>query len=83
MRIARKHLGWYAQGLCGGLRLRQAANIAGTSAAQQDAVNRFFDHLALRGPRLDTLPASPDVVDARASFGVRQQSLQGGEALAA
>jgi tRNA-dihydrouridine synthase B len=83
VRIARKHLGWYAQGLFGGLRLRQAANVAQTTTAQRDAVNRFFDHLAERGPLLDTLPATPAVVDARAAFDVRQQSLRGGEALAA
>jgi tRNA-dihydrouridine synthase B len=83
VRVARKHLGWYAKGLCGGERLRQAANVAQTTAAQQDAVNRFFDYLAERGPRLDYLPATAAVVDARTSFGGRERSLQGGEALAA
>jgi tRNA-dihydrouridine synthase B len=83
VRVARKHLGWYAKGLCGGERLRQAGNVAQTTAAQQDAVNRFFDYLAERGPRLDYLPATAAVVDARTSFGGRERSLQGGEALAA
>ena len=83
VRIARKHLGWYARDLCGGQRLRADANAAQTIVAQVDAVNRFFDFLAERGERLSALPVTAGVVDARASFGAGYESLRGGEALAA
>ena len=83
VRIARKHLGWYTRDLRGGPRLRQEANAAQTTAEQVAAVQRFFDTLAEDGERLDYRPATAAVVDARASFGSRQESLRGGEALAA
>jgi tRNA-dihydrouridine synthase B len=81
---ARKHLGWYARDLAGGDALRQQANAAATSAAQVAAVHRFFDHLAVQGERLEYRAPAGTLVDARLAFGrERQESLRGGEALAA
>jgi tRNA-dihydrouridine synthase B len=83
VRVARKHLGWYTRDLFGGEALRREANTAQTTDEQVAAVIRFFDTLAERGERLDYRPATARVVDARASFGPRHESLRGGEALAA
>jgi len=84
VRIARKHLGWYAQQLAGGEAFRREVNAADTCRAQQDAVRRLFDRLAGAGERLDYLPRSVEVVVARAAPGRTQhQALRGGEALAA
>jgi tRNA-dihydrouridine synthase B len=84
VRVARKHLGWYAQDLPGGEALRREVNAAETAAAQFAAVHRFFDQLAGLGERLDDRLPRGDVVDARPAFGrSRQNSLRGGEALAA
>jgi tRNA-dihydrouridine synthase B len=58
VRIARKHLGWYAMGLVGGPAFRNEVNRLETSAAQIAAVNRFFDRLAARGDRLEYAPAA-------------------------
>ena len=83
-RIARKHLGWYAQHLAGGEAFRREVNAADTSRAQQDAVRRFFDRLAGQGERLDYVPRIAEVVAARAVPGrTPNQALRGGEALAA
>ena len=46
VRIARKHIGWYARGLPGGEAFRRAANALESAAAQRGAVARFFDELA-------------------------------------
>jgi tRNA-dihydrouridine synthase B len=54
VRIARKHLGWYAAGLCGGEEFRHEVNTLETSAAQIAAVNRLFDRLAVHAARLET-----------------------------
>ena len=66
---------------------------AGKTTVALDLVRRLLArgrrvHVLLRGygergPRLDYLPATAAVVDARTSFGGRERSLQGGEALAA
>ena len=58
VRIARKHLGWYAAGLCGGEEFRHEVNTLETSAAQIAAVNRLFDRLAVHAARLETPPAA-------------------------
>ena len=58
MRVARKHLGWYAKGLSGGEAFRDEVNRLDTSAAQIAAVNRFFDRLAARADRLEFTPAT-------------------------
>jgi tRNA-dihydrouridine synthase B len=84
VRIARKHIGWYAKDLAGGEMLRREVNGAESTAAQTAAVLRFFDRLASLGERLDYVPAAAGVVDARAAFGARISDRQlGGEALAA
>jgi tRNA-dihydrouridine synthase B len=56
VRIARKHLGWYASELVGGEAFRQEINQLETSAAQIAAVDRFFDRLATLGERLERRP---------------------------
>jgi tRNA-dihydrouridine synthase B len=84
VRIARKHLGWYARDLAGADAFRREINVTETTAAQLAVVRRFFDQLALQGERLDYRPPSADVVDARAQFGKSiSVALRGGEALAA
>jgi tRNA-dihydrouridine synthase B len=84
VRIARKHLGWYTRDLAGGERFRRAINAAETSVEQLAEVHRFFDGLAAAGERLDYHSSAMSVVDARSTFGgSRQESLRGGEALAA
>ena len=84
VRIARKHLGWYAKDLFGGDTFRREVNAVETVAAQLAAVHRFFDNLAEAGQRLEYRAVAADVVDATKAFGrPRQESLRGGEALAA
>ncbi len=46
VRIARKHIGWYARGLQGGEAFRRAANDILYAPEQLAAVGRFFDGLA-------------------------------------
>ena len=58
VRIARKHLGWYARGLSGGVAFRDEFNRLDTPAAQIAAVSRFFDRLAARADRLEFTPAA-------------------------
>jgi tRNA-dihydrouridine synthase B len=43
VRIARRHLGWYAKGLPGGAELRHRLNRATTSQQQRDLIEAFFD----------------------------------------
>jgi tRNA-dihydrouridine synthase B len=84
VRIARKHIGWYAKDLAGGDTLRREVNAAESTAAQSAAVQRFFDRLASLGERLDYVRPGAGVVDARAAFGAsRSGRISGGEALAA
>ena len=63
VRTARKHLGWYAEGLADGESFRHEVNQLDTAAAQIAAVNRFFDGLAASGERLayasPPAPSSP------------------------
>jgi tRNA-dihydrouridine synthase B len=58
VRIARKHLGWYAASLVGGEALRHEINRVVTAAAQIAAVNGFFDRLAANADRLECTPAA-------------------------
>jgi tRNA-dihydrouridine synthase B len=86
VRIARKHLGWYTKDLAGGDAFRSEMNRLEASEEQIAAVGRFFDTLGAVGERLDYRargnPAA--IVDANAKFlKSRQESQQGGEALAA
>ena len=46
VRVARKHMGWYARALPGGEALRHAANCSEQPATQLAAVRGFFDRLA-------------------------------------
>ena len=52
VRIARKHLGWYAADLEGGLEFRREINAIEDASAQVAAVNRFFDQLSTLSERL-------------------------------
>ncbi|MGH8850150.1 MAG: tRNA dihydrouridine synthase, partial [Casimicrobiaceae bacterium] len=52
VRIARKHLGWYAMSLAGGEILRAEINRLESSAEQSGAVERFFGRLAGASERL-------------------------------
>jgi tRNA-dihydrouridine synthase B len=61
VRIARKHVGWYAKGLSGGEILRGEANRLESSAAQIAAVERFFDRLAAGTDRPEVTPAATTV----------------------
>jgi tRNA-dihydrouridine synthase B len=84
VRIARKHLGWYTKDLAGGDAFRREVNAVETTAAQFAAVHRFFDSLAEAGERLEYRATDAQIVDASIAFGwSRQESLRGGEALAA
>ena len=56
VRVARKHLGWYAASLPGGEALRREVNRLETSTAQVVAVTRFFDRLAANADRLENRP---------------------------
>jgi tRNA-dihydrouridine synthase B len=58
MRVARKHLGWYAANLVGGDAFRHDINRLETAAAQIAAVNRYFDWLATRADRLECMAAA-------------------------
>ncbi len=57
MRIARKHLGWYAADLEGGREFRHEINAIDDASAQIAAVNRFFDELATHGDRVNYVSA--------------------------
>jgi tRNA-dihydrouridine synthase B len=58
VRVARKHLGWYATSLVGGAGFRHEINRLESTAAQTAAVNRFFDRLAANADRLERTPAA-------------------------
>ncbi|TMH05460.1 MAG: tRNA dihydrouridine synthase DusB [Betaproteobacteria bacterium] len=65
VRIARKHLGWYAADLGGGTAFRHEINFINDASAQIAAVNRFFDELSKRGDRLTYLPNEAPIERAR------------------
>ena len=54
VRTARKHIGWYVQGLVGGEEFRQQMNLLTSCEDQLDAVKNFFE--SRRGERLQYLP---------------------------
>jgi tRNA-dihydrouridine synthase B len=84
VRTARKHLGWYTQDLSGGDAFRRTINAVDTVAEQIAAVHRLFDTLAAEGERLAYRVPHADVIEASAAFRrPREESLRGGEALAA
>ena len=80
VRVARKHLGWYTQGLAGGEEFRRVANEAQTVEAQRAAFERYFDRLAEAGERLQ---ASAPAIDIGVRAGSRACHFRAGEALAA
>jgi len=47
VRIARKHIGWYAEGRANSLSFRQVVMKTESASAQLDAVEAYFDTLAL------------------------------------
>jgi tRNA-dihydrouridine synthase B len=55
VRSARKHIGWYVKGLPGSTAFRDRMNAIEESAAQCDAVAKFFDTL---GSTMDRMPAA-------------------------
>jgi tRNA-dihydrouridine synthase B len=84
VRSARKHLGWYTKDLAGGDAFRREVNAAETIAGQIAAVLRFFEALAAQGERLVYRGRPAGGADDRAASGREgQESLRGGEALAA
>ncbi len=84
VRIARKHLGWYAKDLDGADALRGQVNAAESSVEQLAAVGRFFDTLAVRSERLAYRAPVAAIADARLAFGRSpDESQRGREALAA
>ena len=56
VRSARKHIGWYTEGLPGGESFRDELNQLTEADAQLAAVRRYFARLA---DSHDTLPLSP------------------------
>jgi tRNA-dihydrouridine synthase B len=52
VRVARKHVSWYARGLDGAAAFRQRMNTIETAQQQLDAVEGHFAGLAVRGGRL-------------------------------
>ena len=52
VKIARKHISWYTKGLAGSASFRHHMNQLASCEEQLDAVDRFFDGLADRHPRL-------------------------------
>ena len=58
VRIARKHLHWYAASLPGASELRERVNVAETVAEQLRAVEAFFSRLAARHDRLPSIDDS-------------------------
>ncbi|MDN3922240.1 tRNA dihydrouridine synthase DusB [Roseateles violae] len=57
MRSARKHIGWAVRGLPGGEAFRQQMNLLESSAAQVEALTRWFEELAAQYERLPYLEA--------------------------
>ena len=52
VRIARKHISWYTKGLAGSASFRHAMNQLQTTVEQVQAVDHFFNELAMQGERL-------------------------------
>ena len=76
VRIARKHLHWYAESLPGAAALREQVNAAESVVLQRRAVERFFDRLACERDRL------PGTAESAAPFRARARTPEP-EALAA
>ena len=61
VRSARKHIGWYVAALPGGAAFRDRMNLLDDCAAQSDAVEQYFDALALRMERMPAFDDAPAV----------------------
>ncbi len=84
VRTARKHLGWYAEGLAGGEAFRRAMNACETTTAQLDAVLRWCDDLARLGERLWVASGPEEAAAVGRALATRESSRHGArEALAA
>jgi len=59
VRSARKHIGWYTDGLPGGQAFRDQLNILTEAAAQLEAVRNYFSRLAYGYERLPLAPYQP------------------------
>ena len=60
VRSARKHIGWYVQGLPGAAPFRARMNTLEDAPAQLDAVASYFEELGATHPRLPLAPAGLD-----------------------
>ena len=67
VRVARKHLHWYAESLPGAAALREQVNAAESAPLQRRAVERFFDRLACERDRLPASTGAATSLRARAS----------------
>ena len=59
VRSARKHIGWYTDGLPGGQAFRDQLNVLTEASAQLDAVRSYFSRLAYGYERLPLAPYQP------------------------
>jgi len=59
VRTARKHIGWYTEGLPGGDSFRDRLNVLTETTAQLHAVRDYFSGLADRHERLPLAPYQP------------------------
>jgi tRNA-dihydrouridine synthase B len=64
VRSARKHIGWYVQGLPAAREFRTGMNAIEAAADQVRAVTRYFDHLADDHPLLPIHHPEPHAADA-------------------
>ena len=84
LRTARKHVGWYVEGLDGGEAFRRAFNACDSTAAQLAAIDAFFDRLAAKGDRIHEASASAEGAACDRAAAARAQPRPWvGEALAA
>lgn len=63
MRVARKHISWYTRGLKDSAQFRHHMNQLQSIAAQQEAIEGFFQHLAEQDTRLQYVPDSANDSD--------------------
>jgi tRNA-dihydrouridine synthase B len=52
VKVARKHISWYTKGLAGSASFRHAMNQLASCEEQRDSVDRFFEQLGRKHPRL-------------------------------
>ena len=84
MRTARKHVGWYVEGLDGGEAFRRGFNACESTGAQLAALHGYFDRLAAMGERIVEAKAPAEgAADACAEVARDHPRPWVGEALAA